>query len=62
MEEELVRLEKLDIIETVHDPTPWVSPILAVPKPKSPNEVGICVDMRLPNKAIQRERHHSFNG
>ena len=24
---------------------------------KSPNEVRICVDMRLPNKAIQRERH-----
>ena len=50
VKEELVRLE---IIETVHDPTPWVSPIVAVPKPKSPNEVQICVDMHLPNKAIQ---------
>ena len=57
VEEEPVRLEKLDIIETVHDPTPWVSPIVAVPKPKSPNEVRICVDMRVSNKAIQRERH-----
>ena len=58
-EEELVRLEKLDIIETVHEPTPWVSPTTAVPKqkPKTPDEVRICVDMRLPNKAIQRERH-----
>ena len=56
-EEELVRLEKLDIIETVHEPTPWVSPTVAVPKPKTPDEVRICVDMRLPNKAIQRERH-----
>ena len=55
VEEELVRFEKLDIIETDHEPTPWVSPIVAVPKPKSPNEVRICVDM--PNKAIQRERH-----
>ena len=28
-----------------------------MPKPKSPNEVRICVDMRIPNTAIQRERH-----
>ena len=56
-EEKLVRLEKLDIIETVHEPTPWVSPIVAVPKPKSPNEVRMCVGMRLPNKVIQQERH-----
>ena len=57
VEEELVRLEKLDIIEKVEGPTPWVSPIVAVPKPKSPNEVRICIDMRMPNTAIQRERH-----
>ena len=57
VEDELVRLEDLDIIEKVDGPTPWVSPIVAVPKPKSPNEVSICVDMRIPNTAIQRERH-----
>ena len=57
VEEELVRLEELDIIEKVDGPTPWVSPIVAVPKPKSPNEVRICVDMRIPCTAIQRERH-----
>ena len=57
VEEELVRLDKLDIIEKVEGPTPWVSPIVAVPKPKSPNEVRICIDMRMPNTAIQRERH-----
>ena len=57
VEDELVRLEDLDIIEKVDGPTPWVSPIVVVPKPKSPNEVRICVDMRIPNTAIQRERH-----
>ena len=57
VEEELVRLEKLDIIKKVEGPTPWVSPIVAVPKPKSPNEVRICIDMRMPHTAIQRERH-----
>ena len=57
VEEELVRLEKLDIIKKVEGPTPWVSPIVAVPKPKSPNEVRICIDMRMPHTEIQRERH-----
>ncbi|CAC5374989.1 unnamed protein product [Mytilus coruscus] len=57
VEAELERLERLDIIERVHGPTPWVSPIVVAPKPKSPGEIRICVDMRLPNQAIQRERH-----
>ena len=39
VEEELLRLEKLDIIETVHEPTPWISPIVVVPKSKSLSEV-----------------------
>lgn len=57
-EKELQRLLDLDIIERVGgEPTPWVSPILVVKKPKSPNQIRICVDMRAPNKAIQRERH-----
>ena len=30
---------------------------MVAPKPKSPEEIRICVDMRLPNKAIKRERH-----
>ena len=32
VEKELERLEKLDIIEKVDGPTPWVSPIVVVPK------------------------------
>ena len=56
---ELHDLERNDIIERVNGPTPWVSPIVVVPKPKRPGEVRICVDMREPNRAIKRERHPS---
>jgi hypothetical protein len=57
VEEELQNLEDLDFIEKVEGPTPWVSPIVAAPKPKDPDKVRICVDMRQANKAILRERH-----
>lgn len=68
---ELKRLEDLDIIEKVEGPTPWVSPIAVAPEPKTPDEIRMCVDMRLTNKAIQRTRHiaptvddiiHDLNG
>ena len=71
VEEELRKLEEDDIIERVTGPTPWVSPIVTPPKPKDPDQVGICVDMRQANVAIQRERHltptmddviHELNG
>ncbi len=55
MEKELERLESLDIIEKVTGPTPWVSPIVAVPK--SSGEVRLCVDMQEANKAVKREKH-----
>jgi len=55
VEKELERLEKLDIIEKVEGPTPWVSPIVIVPKKSG--EVRICVEMREENKAIKREKH-----
>ncbi len=50
-------LEKSDIIERVpeNQPTPWVSPIVAVPK--KDGGVRICVDMRQANDAIKRVRH-----
>ena len=57
VEVELARLEREDIIERVEGPTPWVSPILVVPKPKSQDEVRICIDMRVPNRPIERTRH-----
>ena len=53
VEKELERLERLDIIEKVEGPTPWVSPIVIVPKKSG--ELRICVDMQEANKAIKRE-------
>ncbi len=44
-----------DVIEPTTGPTPWVSPIVIVPKKSG--EVRICVDMREANAAIQREKH-----
>ena len=52
---ELERLERLDIIERVERPTPWISPIVVVPKKSG--EVRICVDMPEANKAVKREKH-----
>ena len=46
-----------DIIEPAVGPTPWVSPVVLVPKPKQPGGVRLCVDMLEANKAISRERH-----
>ena len=55
VEKELDRLEKMDVIEKVDGPIPWISPIVVVPKKNG--GVRICVDMREPNKAIRSERH-----
>ena len=58
VEKELKIMMDNDLIEEVDGgATPWVSPIVVAPKPKSPNEVRICVDMREPNRAIKRTRY-----
>ncbi|KAL5006195.1 hypothetical protein ScPMuIL_017353 [Solemya velum] len=43
------------IIEPVEGPTPWVSPLVILPKPSG--EIRICVDMRQANTAVIRECH-----
>ena len=55
VEKELERLERLDVIERVEGPTPWISPIVV--GPKKSGEVRICVDMGKANKAVKREKH-----
>jgi hypothetical protein len=57
VEQELDNLESQGIIEKVEGPTPWVSPLVVIPKKN--DDVRLCVDMRMANKAINRERHPS---
>ena len=59
LSKELRRLESLDTIESVTDLTSWVSPIVCFPKPHNPDQICLCIDMCIPNKAILRERHLS---
>ena len=55
VERKLHELEQMDIIEKVKGPTPWVSPIVVVPKPSG--EIRLCIDMHRANEAVVRERH-----
>ena len=50
-------LEEQGIIEKAEGPTPWISPLVLTPK--KDGDTRLCVDMRMPNRAIQRERHPS---
>ncbi|KAK3743001.1 hypothetical protein QZH41_007219 [Actinostola sp. cb2023] len=55
VEMKLDELVNADIIEPVEGPTPWVSPVVVVPK--TGGDIRLCVDMRKANEAIIRERH-----
>ena len=55
VEDEIQNLAEKGIIEKVDGPTPWVSPLVVTPKKNG--DVRICVDMRMANRAISRERH-----
>ena len=55
VQEEIEKLEKNDIIEDItNEPTPWLSPLVAVKKGQ--NNIRLCLDMRHPNQAITRTR------
>lgn len=47
-------LLSIGIIEKVNGPSPWISPLVVVPKE---GDVRICVDMRRANEAVDRENH-----
>ena len=61
-EKKLEEMEHDDIIEKVDDLTPWVFPIVVALKPKNPNDIRICIDMRQPNVAMKRETHYTYHG
>ena len=45
----------MDIIEDAVGPTPWISPLVIVHKPNG--DIRVCLDSRIINTAIERERH-----
>ena len=55
MEEKIQELINLDVIEPATGPTPWVNPVVVVPK--SEGDIRLCIDMRRANEAILREIH-----
>ena len=49
---ELERMEKLNVIKNVNEPTEWVNSMVTVIKPNG--KIRICIDTIDPNKAIKR--------
>ena len=69
VEKKIQELLDCDIIEEVDGPTPWVNPVVIIPK--ADGDIRLCIDMRRANEAILRGRHpiptvdellHSMNG
>ena len=53
---ELDKLVEVGILEEVNNqPTPWLNPLVVVPK--GDKDVRICIDMRCANRAITRTRY-----
>jgi len=57
IEAELEKMVAADIISRTYGPLKWLSNICPVPKPGSPDQIRITIDMRAANTAILRERH-----
>ncbi|KAL1021685.1 hypothetical protein UPYG_G00016520 [Umbra pygmaea] len=55
VEKKIKELMDMDIIECVEGPTPWVNPVVVIPKPDK--DIRMCLDMRRANEAIVRERY-----
>lgn len=55
LKEELERLHKLGILAPVTEPTPWVSSMVVVKKPKG--YLGICIDPKDLNKVLKRSHY-----
>ena len=69
VERKVQELLDCDIIEEVDGPTPWVNPVVIIPK--ADGDIRLCIDMRRANEAIIRGRYpiptvdellHNMNG
>lgn len=52
--EKLKEMREQDIIEEIEGATPWLSPLIAIPKKSG--DIRLVLDMRIPNKALKRRR------
>ena len=48
-------MEKLGVVERVHQPSDWVNSMVTVIKPNG--KLRICIDPRDRNKAVKREHY-----
>lgn len=55
LKQELERMEKLDVIQRVQEPTEWVNSLVIVRKKN--NKLRVCMDPSNLNKAIKREHY-----
>lgn len=53
VDEKIVEMLRSDVIEPAEGPAEWISPMVVVPKGKT--DIRLCINMKHPNKAIQRE-------
>ena len=53
IQQELKRMEKLDVIEKVEEPTDWVNSMVTIVKPNG--SLRICIDPRDLNMAVKRD-------
>ena len=55
LKNELDKLESLGVIKRVDEPTPWVAPIVVIPKKTS--GIRLCVDLTQLSNAVLREQY-----
>ena len=55
VKQELDRMESMNVISKVEEPTPWCAGMVVVPK--KTGTIRICVDLKPLNESVQREVH-----